>query len=84
MEPKNAVILFLTALPALVFLFWRLSPDYGHSWVLVGLMPLLAFICSILFLVSLVLALKNRTIRWWISALVNAAVIVYSFFEFLG
>ena len=75
-EPKKVVITFLFVLPAIIFWFWRLSPDYGHSWVLVGLMPIL-FLLSVVFLfISLALGMKKRDLSWWLSTLVNGSVIV--------
>lgn len=82
MEPKNAITTFLVMLPAVIFWFWRVSPDYDHPWVLLVLMPLLLIICLILFVISLVFGLKKRVFRWWMSTVINATVIFASFFDF--
>ena len=83
MEPKNAISTFLVLLPAIIFWFWRASPDYGHSWILVGLMPMLILVCLVLLILSFIFALKRQVFRWWLCTIVNATTVIFALVEFL-
>ena len=83
MKPGEIVGIFVTLLPALFFWFWRLSPDYGHSWMLVAVIPVLLMGVLICLGVNIFFMRRSANKGGWPFAIAtNALTVLVAAFEF--